>query len=193
MTQSGVIVGLATDLVRATFEKAGIASTIESLPWQRAYQMALTTKDTCVSSTSQTAERLPQFEWVGPLAQNNWVLFARADSTVKLEKLEDVKGLTIGGYYGDATSQFLEKQGFHVDAAPRDELNPAKLVNGRIDLWATGSELGPFLAAQQGIRNIKPVLTFQESILAMACNRDSDRASLEKLRAALVDVRARKP
>lgn len=193
MTQNGVIVGLATDLVRAAFEKAEIGYTIESLPWQRAYQAALTAKDTCVYSTTQTEERLPLFEWVGPLAKNNWTLFARAESTLSLATLDDAKGLLIGGYQGDAVSIFLEKQGFRVEAVSRDELNPAKLANGRIDLWATGSELGPFLAEQQGIKGLKPLLTFKESLLSMACNKNTDPATLAKLRAALDEVKARKP
>lgn len=190
MSQNGVVVGLATDLVRGMFEKAGEKYSIEVLPWQRAYQMALDTKDTCVYSTTETEERRNLFEWVGPLVANNWVLFARPGSTIELTSLEGAKGLRIGGYQGDATAIFLEKNGFTVEAVPRDELNAAKLANGRIDLWATGSELGPFLAAQQGIKNLRPVLTFKETKMSLACNKSTDPAVLAKLRAALAELKA---
>jgi len=192
MTQQGVVVGIATDLVRAIFEKAGIRQTIEVLPWNRAYNDAINTPNTCVYSTTETEERKPLFKWVGPIASNNWVLFARSDREIRVEKLEDVKNLTIGGYSGDAAALFLKQGGYKVDEAGRDQLNPAKLVNGRIDLWATGSELGPLLASEQGIKDIKPVFTFRETRMSLACNKNSDPAALEALRAALVEVLAAK-
>lgn len=47
MTFQGRITGLSTDLVRAMFDKAGIAYKIEMLPWNRAIHLAQTQKDTC--------------------------------------------------------------------------------------------------------------------------------------------------
>lgn len=109
-----------------------------------------------------------------------------------LTSLEQARGKVIGGYSGDAISLHLEKAGFKVEAAPRDDLNLPKLVNGRIDYWATGSELGPYLAQQQGAAGaIDPLLTFNKTVLSLACNKESDAAALEKLRAALAEVRKR--
>ncbi|HYD29278.1 MAG TPA: transporter substrate-binding domain-containing protein [Azospirillaceae bacterium] len=189
MELNGVVVGVATDLVRAMFEEAGVPHTLDIMPWQRAYQSALGDKDTCVYSTTETPERQPLFEWIGPLVTNNWVLFARDDRDFSLSRLEDARKLSIGGYQGDATALFLERQGYNVDVAMRDDLNPAKLVNGRIDLWATGSELGFYLAQQQGIHNIKPVLTFKKVDMSLACNRQTDPAVLAALRQALKEIR----
>lgn len=190
LTQDGKVVGIATDLVRAMFDKAGVAYKIDVLPWNRAYQTALIQKDTCVYSTTETPERKTLFEWVGPLVRNDWVLFAKADNAAPLKNLEEARGKSIGGYGGDAIAVYLEKDGYKVDAAPRDELNLPKLAAGRIDYWASGSELGPYLAKLQGMADqIKPVLTFNTTVLSLACNKDTDPAVLAKLRAALESVR----
>jgi polar amino acid transport system substrate-binding protein len=189
MTFQGQITGISTDLVRAVFDKAGVAYKIEMLPWSRAINMAETQKNTCVYSTTETEERKNRFEWIGPLTENNWVLFGKADQA-PMQSLEEARGKTVGGYTGDAISLYLEKEGYKVETAPRDDLNLAKLINGRIDYWATGSELGPYLAQQQGAPGaIKPLLTFKKTVMSVACHKDSDPAALEKLRAALREAR----
>lgn len=191
MTYNGEITGIATDLVKAMFDKAGVAYKIDMLPWNRAIHLAQTQKNVCVYSTTETEERKPLFAWVGPLAENNWVLFGRADAGA-VSALEEVRGKTIGGYSGDALSLFLEKEGYKIEAAPRDDLNVPKLINGRLDYWATGSELGPYLAQQQGAAGaIKPLLTFKKTVLSLACHPDSDPADLTKLRAALAAIRGK--
>jgi polar amino acid transport system substrate-binding protein len=186
---NGQIGGLSTDVVKAMFQKAGVPYTLQLLPWERAYAMALGTKDTCVYSTSVTDARRPLFEWVGPLANNDWELFGRADRTYAIKTLADAKAYTIGGYRGDATAAYLESVGLKVDEAPRDALNLPKLLNNRIDLWATGSAVGPYIAKQAGSTAIKPVLDFKQLQLALACNKGTDPAVLAKLRTALAEVK----
>lgn len=189
MEQNGEIVGLSTDLVRAIFEQAGVSYEIKVLPWKRAYQNALINKNTCVFSTTYTEERLPLFEWVGPLVSNDWVLFARAGHNYNFSSLEDAKELIIGGYNGDAVAVFLENNGYTVSLVRDDKLNPAKLANGRIDLWATGEQLGLFLAREQGINTLEKVLSFKETKMGVACHKETDPEILAKLRAALKVVK----
>lgn len=192
LTHNGKIAGLATDLVEATFHKAGISYTLEMLPWARAYSMAETTPGTCVYSTTETPERKDKFLWVGPLVNNDWVLMGRAVGSPAVSKLEEAKPYTIGGYNGDALALFLEQQGYKVELSPRDDLNPAKLANGRIDFWATGSESGPYLAQQMGITGLKAVATFKNTVMSLACNKGTDAAIVAKLQAGLDAVRAKR-
>ena len=185
------VVGTATDLVKATFEKAGVPYAIQLLPWARAYDMALHDPDTCVYSTTVTPERQALFQWVGPLVTNNWTLFAK-DDAAPVASLDAVKGKTIGGYNASAPTLYLQSLGQTVEAATKDDLNPAKLANGRIDYWVSGAQLGPYLAEQLGIKNIKPVLTFKQVEMSLACNKAMDPALIAKLQAALAAVRHQK-
>ena len=181
------IVGISTDIVRRLMVRAGVDYSIKFLPWQRAYGMALKQQGTCVFSTTRTAEREPLFKWVGPLVTNDWVFFGRADTELTITSLEDAKPYVVGGYKGDATALFLEQQGFDMDLASHDHVNPAKLAAGRFELWATGNHLGPFLAQQAGVE-IRPLFTFRETIMGLACNRDVDDDLIAQLNTLLQDM-----
>jgi polar amino acid transport system substrate-binding protein len=181
---SDAIVGISTDALRKTFELAKIDYTISLFPWTRAYDAARQDPNTCVYSTTRTDEREPLFKWVGPLAHNDWVLFGRADSP-KLTSLADAKAYVIGGYHGDATTEFLEAQGLKVDEANADRLNPQKLAAKRIDFWAAGSALGPYVSKREGVDNVVPVLRIKDATLYLACNKAVPDEVIGKLNAAL--------
>lgn len=178
------IVGSASETVNELFKRAGIGHKITLYPWVRAIEMAKSEKDTCVYSTTRTEEREKGFAWVGPLVQNDWVLFAKADSTIKLSTLEDAKKYKVGGYRGDATTLFLQAQKFTVDEAANDDQTVQKLEAGRIDLWAAGSQAGPFTAAKMKIK-VKPLLTFKKTEMYLACNPGVAAETISKLNTTL--------
>jgi polar amino acid transport system substrate-binding protein len=182
------IIGISTDIVRRLMVRAGINYSIKFLPWQRAYAMALDETDTCVFSTTLTEERRPLFKWVGPLVSNDWVFFGRPDSELAIDSIEDVRPYVIGGYKGDAVAVFLEQQGMELDLASHDHVNPAKLAAGRFDIWATGNHLGPYLARQAGVE-IKPLFTFKETVMGLACNQSVDDGLIAQLNALLEELR----
>ncbi len=178
------IVGSATEAIHELFKRAKIPYKIEMYPWVRAIEMARANKDTCVYSTTRTEEREKSFLWVGPVAPNNWVLFGKADSTITLATLEDAKKYKLGGYRGDAVTLYLEGQQFTIDEAVNDEQNAKKLEAGRIELWATGSQIGPFVAAKLKVR-IKPLLNFKKTELYLACNTSVAAETIATLNATL--------
>ena len=49
----------------------------------------------------------------------------------------------IGAYKGDAIAETLEKQGLNPLVVLRDQDNAQKLLDGQIDLWATGNVFLP--------------------------------------------------
>ena len=177
--------GISTEIVEALFKRAGVKYSISLQPWMRSYSAALDKKDHGVFSTTRTEEREKLFQWVGPLVRNNWVLIAKKGKNIKVHKLEDAKKYRVGGYIGDATALFLEAKGFKLDLAPKDHMNAKKLANGRIDLWATGNLLGPYLAKRQGIRGLEVVHTFKRATLYLAFNLKTDRALIDRLNAEL--------
>lgn len=190
----GAVTGLATDIVRAIMARAGQPHDIALMPWKRAYAMARDMAGVCVYSTTRTAEREPLFQWVGPLVENDWVLFGRtggpAGASPAVATLDEARPHTIGGYAGDATALFLMERGFTVDAAPYDSLNPKKLAAGRIDFWATGRLLGQYLAAKEGVSDVAPILTFRETEMYLACNPGVPAATVDRLNDALASLRA---
>lgn len=187
----GEVRGIATEIVRQLLLRSARPYQIKLYPWQRAINMAQTRPDTCVYSLSRTPEREAQYNWIGPLVQNNWVLFAReTDATASvLSKIEDSKDKRIGSYQGDAIVPWLQSRGYKVDVAPRDELNPRKLLAGRIDLWATGGLIGQHILQQQEISGVVPRLTFNQTSMYLACHRDMPADEVKQLNHQLQQMR----
>jgi polar amino acid transport system substrate-binding protein len=185
------ISGIAVELVREMFKRAGVDYSLTlRFPWERIYKTALEKPGYGVFCTARLPERENDFKWVGPLGPDDWVMLARADSSISLSSLEDAKAFKVGAYKGDAISEHLNKQGLEPISSLRDQENPQKLMKGDIDLWATGDAAGRYLAKQQGISGLKNVLRFDSAQLYLALNKDTPDALVQKLQAALDSMRA---
>lgn len=183
--KDGQVVGLATDIVKKLMERTGTKGSFALYPWQRAYTMAQEDPNTCVYTMARTEAREALFKWVGPLAFDNWVLFAKADSPIKADKIEDLKSYTIGGYQGDAATDYFIQRQFKVEVVPNNRYNPKKLESGRIDLWVMGDISGRFLAGQEGVTAIKPIITIKESALYLGCSKSVSDEVITKLNTEL--------
>lgn len=183
------VIGLSTEIVTEAAKRATVPISIGLYPWERAYSMAQGSADTCVYSTTRTPQREKLFKWVGPLVNNDWVLYARDDIKQIPAKLEDAKNAKIAGYRGDAIAVFLKDSGYKVEETTNDSQNPEKLKAGRVDFWATGKQLGAHLAKSKGITGIKPVLTFKETQMSLACNLGVADATIGKLNDALAAMK----
>ncbi|MGH8450926.1 substrate-binding periplasmic protein, partial [Pseudomonas sp.] len=95
----------------------------------------------------------------------------------------------IGAYKGDAIAESLEKQGLSPVVVLRDQDNAQKLMNGQIDLWATGDPAGRYLARQVGVTGLKTVLRFNSAQLYLALNKNVPDELVAKLQAALDQLR----
>ncbi len=185
-----IITGISTDIVRELFKRNKTSYQIELLPWQRAYDSALSNQNSGVYSTSRTAERERLFKWVSPLTTYKWVFLAKKERNIQLNSLEDAKKYTIGGYYGDATAQYLESKGFTLDLVSRDDLNALKLARDRIDLWATGNLSGPYFAKKQNVTGLVEVLTFKETPMGIAFNPNTSANIINSLNKTLQAMHA---
>ena len=166
----GQVTGVSTEIVRSLLDSAGISYQVAVYPWARAIAMARTQPHTCVFSMSRTPEREELYRWIGPLVANDWTLFARS-GTSRPRQLEEVQEMRIGSYQGDAIVSYLQTRGYQVEVAASDEVNPRKLLAGRIDYWATGRLIGLYRLRQQGITDIEPVLDFNRTEMYLACHR----------------------
>ena len=189
--RDGNIQGIAADIVREMFERAGIDYTLTlRFPWERVYQTALETPGYGAFVMARLPEREALFKWVGPIGPDDWVLLARADSTINITSLEQARHYKVGAYKGDAIADHLQAQGLEPSLALRDQTNVEKLQSGEIDLWATGDPAGRYLARQQGVTGLKRVLRFDDAQLFLALNRETADEIVARLQAALEQMRA---
>ncbi len=184
------IEGIAVDIMRETFKRAGISYNLTlRFPWERIYKLALEKPGYGVFVMARLPDREALFKWVGPIGPDDWVLLAKADSKIQLEGLEQARRYRIGAYKGDAIAQSLDKQGLKPVVALRDQDNAQKLMEGQIDLWATGDPAGRYLARQVGVGGLKTVLRFNSAQLYLALNKDVPDEVVARLQAALDELR----
>jgi polar amino acid transport system substrate-binding protein len=188
--ENGQVTGEATDLIRAVADRAAVPISIELLPWVRAYKRAIDQPDSCVYSTTMTEERKSLFKWVGPIGQNEWIIYGRSDSPIVLRTVEDAKPFVLGVYNGDARVDYFEGLGgYHLSIAPDFIGAVRQLSAGHSDLLAGDRSVLVF-ARREGITNLKPLLVFKRVPVALACNRAVPDATIDKLQAALDELEA---
>ncbi|MGJ7515138.1 substrate-binding periplasmic protein [Pseudomonas baetica] len=182
--------GIATDIVREIFKRADITYSLTlRFPWERIYKLTLEKPGYGVFVMARLPDREKLFKWVGPIGPDDWIMLAKADSKITLETLNDARKYKIGAYKGDAIAETLAKQGLNPIVVLRDQDNAKKLVNGQIDLWATGDPAGRYLARQDGVTGLKTVLRFNSAELYLALNKDVPDEVVAKLQAALDQLR----
>lgn len=182
--------GISVDIVREMFKRAGIDYTLTlRFPWDRIYKMALETPNVGLFSTTYNEARKPLFKWVGPLAKTSRVLLAAPGSGIQVANLQDAAKYRVGAYKNAAVSVYLASQGLTTQDALRDQENVKKLTRGQIDLWATTDPVGRYLAKQEGVTGLETVLRFNESELFLALNPDTPDEVVQRLQAALEQMR----
>ncbi|MHC8316672.1 substrate-binding periplasmic protein [Pseudomonas sp. LB3P31] len=182
--------GIATDIVREMFKRADITYSLTlRFPWERVYKLALEKPGYGVFVMARLPDRENLFKWVGPIGPDDWIMLAKADSKISLETLDEARKYRIGAYKGDAIAETLTKQGLKPIVVLRDQDNAKKLINGQIDLWATGDPAGRYLARQDGVNGLKTVLRFNSAELYLALNKEVPDATVAKLQAALDQMR----
>ncbi|WP_163834246.1 substrate-binding periplasmic protein [Spartinivicinus ruber] len=178
--------GLATDIVREMFKRAGIKYSLSlRFPWKRIFELTVQKRRYGLFSTSRTPEREELFKWVGPIASSDWVMMALKSSDISISSLDGARPYRVGGYKGDAKAKYLESKNFKLHLSFRDNENIKKLQTGKIDLWATGDLSGRYLAAQENVRDLKKVFTFKKSQLYLAMNKETPDAVVNALQKAL--------
>jgi polar amino acid transport system substrate-binding protein len=182
--------GIAADIVREMFKRAGLTYSLTlRFPWERVYKQALENPGYGAFVMARLPDREKLFKWVGPIGPDDWIMLAKADSKITLETLNDARKYKIGAYKGDAIAETLNKQGLKPVVVLRDQDNAKKLVNGQIDLWATGDPAGRYLARQDGVTGLKTVLRFNSAELYLALNKDVSDETVKKLQVALDQMR----
>ncbi|WP_131107787.1 ABC transporter substrate-binding protein [Pseudomonas sp. Sample_10] len=182
--------GIATDIVREMFKRADITYSLTlRFPWERVYKLALENPGYGAFVMARLPDREKLFKWVGPIGPDDWIMLAKADSKITLQSLDDARKYKIGAYKGDAIATTLAKQGLKPVVVLRDQDNAKKLVNGQIDLWATGDPAGRYLARQEGVIGLKTVLRFNSAELYLALNKDVPDETVAILQAALDQMR----
>ena len=200
MTQNGRLTGMSTEVVQAVLKEVGVISNIQSMPWARAYDIALNSENVLIYSIARTAQREKLFKWVGDIAPMHWYLFARPDSKIHLHQLDDARKFQIATVNEDAGEQYLISKGFAVgknlQSSNKYEYNYEKFKLGRVDLWISIELNALYLMRQAGddpAREVVRALSLPEldgiHELNLAFSLKTPDALVERFRKGLETIR----
>jgi polar amino acid transport system substrate-binding protein len=154
MTQGGRLTGMSTEVVQAVLKEVGVPASIQSMPWARAYDIALNSENVLIFSITRTAQREKLFKWVGIIAPVHWYLFSKPGRNISLDRLDDARKYQIGTVKEDAGEQYLVTRGFvvgrNLQSSNKYEYNYEKFKLGRIDLWISIELNALYLIRQAG-------------------------------------------
>ncbi len=195
-TEGGKLTGAGTEIVQQIASRAGIPVKIEVLPWDTAFVRAQGQKNTCLFSTARLENRERLFLWVGPIATNLWALYGKSDFAVPIKTLKDLAPYRIGVVTRDAKGDFLRENAVtNLKFVREDRENPPRLLlppdnPDHIDLWATGLYSAREVAKAAKVSGIKLVFIAAEQPLYLACNPQTDRATVKALSEALETLKS---
>jgi len=154
MTRNGVLTGMSTEVVQAVLKEVNVQASIHSMPWARAYDLALHTPNVLIYSITRTAERERLFKWVGTIAASRWFLYSSASHPVTLLNLDDARDWQTATVNEDVGEQYLMARKFEIghqlQSSNRYEFNYQKLQTGHVDLWISDELNAYYLARQVG-------------------------------------------
>ena len=199
-TENDKLIGIATEIVRATLAKAGVNAEFHSYSWARAYQDALEEPNVLIYTIVRDPEREALFKWIGPLVPSVKIFLYKLKKRpeIVINALEDAKKYKIGVTQTDAMHQYLLNQGFEakkqLDIVTRDEQSLEKLFLERIDLLVEGELSLPLRtkALHLPFAEIEPAFLLAEwkDVLYMALSLQTPDNLVARVKTAFDELKA---
>ena len=175
--------GYSCEVVREIQRRIGNTDPIKVVPWIRGYHKIQERPNVVLFSMARSKDRDPLFQWVGPIRETVYNFYARADSGIVIESLEDAKKLKlIGVYREDSRDQYLSKLGFtNLDRSIDNLTILKKLMDGRIDcMIGAATNIGPNVkAAGFKQEQVREVYSFLKVQLYIAFSKATPAATVE--------------
>jgi ABC-type amino acid transport substrate-binding protein len=193
-TEDGKITGLSSEIMLELINRVDQPNNIKVMLWSEAYDKISKSDGYILYSMTKTKEREELFKWVGPLATDRWVFYAKKGSALKISNLDDARKVAkIGTCKDSASEQFLKKEGFtNIISAADDTENVTKLMSGDIDLWIVGDLQGIYKAKTSDIdsSNLEIAHKIQDAELYIAFSKKTPDSEIVKWQKALDDLKA---
>jgi polar amino acid transport system substrate-binding protein len=191
------ISGLATEIVRATLNRAGINTEIHLYPWKRAIQMAKDEPNTMIFPLIRNEERESQFIWAVPMFSVKVSLHKlKKRKDIIIHSLEDAKKYKIGVLREGAMHLMLLRNGFEdekqLEPARLNGQNVQKLFTERIDLDADSSLVIAHEAKSLGFSasETEEVFPLFEDVVYVAFSMRTPKEYVERIKTAYDQLKA---
>jgi polar amino acid transport system substrate-binding protein len=108
LAADGTLTGATTEIVQALLKSLGAETPIETMPWARAYKIALNQPNVLIFSILRTHQREALFHWLGAISPVEMQIFSLPDAGIApLSDLMELNGQTIGMVRGSSQYEFI--------------------------------------------------------------------------------------
>ncbi len=198
MEENGKLVGIGTEIVQATLEKAGINAEIKVYPFSRALKMAENEPNTLLFTVVKSPEREPLFTWIGPIVPPVRIVMHKLKkrTDIVVNSLEDAKKYTIETTRASVGHQYLLKEGFkdgvELDPANSNQQSVKNFFGERVDLEVSAELNFMYEAKQQGfsVDDTEIAYVLFENEAYMVFSKQTPADIVEKVKTAFEQVKA---
>jgi len=169
--------GFAAHIIREAFLLKNISVEFEFFPWKRSFDQVKAGRREATPFWRKTEERAQFFYFSDVVIETSVVFFHKKDVPFSWEKIEDLKGLSVGVTDSfnpqDEFTQASKSGLFHTQVAESEVINIKKLINNRIDIFPIEKRVGQSLLfsdfslqqRQQITHHKKPLTTNKSRML----------------------------
>lgn len=202
--ENGEVKGMSVDVLAKIWEKAGLKKTAKDIklyPWARGVKMAKTKPNTCLFTTTLTAERQNDFGWkfVYPLPQVSTEsrnrIMALKSKNISFASAADLKKYAgkFGVVNGDIGASLLAGAGVgtaQMDANGSPDSLIKKFKAGRFDVisYAYDTTIAKMKEHGLDMDKYEVVYNFPNAPVGLAFHRDTDQAVVDSLQKILDEL-----
>ena len=170
--------GFCVEMISQIQKRVKSTLQVQIVPWARGLKFLDTEPNTMLFSMARTAERNKLYQWIGPIAEDDYGFYTKVGSKIVINNIEDARKVaSIGVIRGDIRDQFLTKAGFtNLERANSISSNFRKFQAGRFDVIASS----PFeLIEEVGLQNldlkeVKLLFTFLKTPIYIGVSKNTD-------------------
>lgn len=185
--------GFSVDVVREIQRRVNNKDALQLVPWARGLNRLGATTNALLFSMARTVDRENLYQWIGPIFENSYAFYAKANSRLFISDIEDARKVeSIGVYRGDVRDQVLTALEFtNLDRANTNLSNVKKLMAGRIALFAGSPTNMQTLAEQAGYQldDFRLMYVFMQKQLYIAASPGMDANEVARWNDALVQMK----
>ncbi len=198
--KDGDAAGISVEILDAIFHNAGVdhtATKVKIMPLSEAFEQARGNTSTVLFSIVRTAQREPDYKWVGPFTKAGFVVYSAADRNITIASAQDLNKYRIGTVnatieYDLLVAQNVAASNIVVASTPAELLQMLK--DGQIDLWATGEFTGHYEVNNAGLdtKDFEVAYTLGEKEFYFIFSKDVPDSVVDAFGHALETVRNQK-
>lgn len=195
-TENGRLKGISCELLRMVWGELGVQpKPVEVLPWARGYERVRHEPNTVLFSMARTPERERLFRWAGPIMTVRFVLIARKHRAIRIDSLDDLRGMTVGTVRDDISDTLLSDYRTIANIQPVADMrqNIGKLMSNRLDMVAYEEACWGKIAVRSGLSpdDFETVFVLRETPVYFAFSAGTPDTVFKPFRDALDQARKR--